>query len=253
MTFTNEDKLQWEVRKLQTEVHNLGRPFMRQPTFWLGAITLAASIGANVMQYSTAEGRRILAEVQKTRLDIETANLATKKAGLQQEVDTLRATINVHVDAIAATTKRLQQTESEHRTAADARDSIARELALLTTQAQELRGAAGSATRQLAVSGVPQETLRPRDTEAAIRLEGEAFEALVQRKYDAAQKLFQASEDASNGFRFSYEWSRLLRTRKDELTTEEGRREVLGFALAKGYASYAPSELRKALREQLKQ
>lgn len=257
MTFTSDDKLQWEVRKLQTEVHNLSRPFTRQPTFWLGAVTLAASIGWNVMQYSTAEGRKVLAEVQKTRLEIEAANLAAKKVALQQEVDTLFATINAHGEAIAATTGRLQQRvqqiESKSRTAAEARDSISRELALLKTQAQELRGAAGSATRQLAASGVPQETLRPRDTEAAVRFEGQAFEALVQRNYDEAQKLFQASEDASNGFRFSYEWSRLLRTRKDELTTEEGRREVLDFALAKGYASYAPSELRKALREQLKQ
>lgn len=55
MSYTNDDKLQWEVQKLQAETKNLSRPFVRQPAFWIGLGTLTLSLGTNLAQLSNAE------------------------------------------------------------------------------------------------------------------------------------------------------------------------------------------------------
>lgn len=88
-----------------------------------------------------------------------------------------------------------------------------------------------------------------RDVEKAAHLERQGMEALVAGDFTAAQRLFQASENAATGFHYSYEWARLLQARQAEFATPARRKEVLQFALSKGYASRAPSDIRDKLRQ----
>jgi hypothetical protein len=89
---------------------------------------------------------------------------------------------------------------------------------------------------------------RSRDVKKAADLERQGLQALVAGHYTEAQRLFQASDDAANGFHYSQEWARLLRTYQAELKTIDGRKSVLQYALSKGYASHAPNDIRDNLR-----
>ena len=88
-----------------------------------------------------------------------------------------------------------------------------------------------------------------RDVEKAAHFAQQGLQALVAGDFTAAQRLFQASENAANGFQHSYEWARLLRARQAEFETPNKRKEVLQFALSKGYASYAPNDIQGKLRQ----
>jgi hypothetical protein len=87
-----------------------------------------------------------------------------------------------------------------------------------------------------------------RDVDKAAHFARQGLQALVAGDFTAAQRLFQASENAANGFHYSYEWARLLQARQAELETPYRRKEVLRFALSKGYASYAPNDIQDKLR-----
>lgn len=91
--------------------------------------------------------------------------------------------------------------------------------------------------------------LGSRDIKKAAQLEQQGLQALVAGDFTQAQRLFQASENAAEGFHYSYEWATLLRTRQTELKTPRGRRAVLQFALSKGYAAHAPNDIRNKLRQ----
>src|SRR6185295_9204119 len=91
MPFTSDDKLQWEVQKLQAETRNISRPFVRQPTFWIGLGTLTLSIGTNVIQFSNAERNRQLAEIKTSSLQLEARRLEAQKTELENTLRDQRA------------------------------------------------------------------------------------------------------------------------------------------------------------------
>ena len=105
------------------------------------------------------------------------------------------------------------------------------------------------ASRPPASAGAPAHPAKLDASASAAQFERLAYQALVAGDFSEAQKLFRASENASHGFRYSYEWTRLLAARRSDLQTAEGRRAVLRFAHSKDYLKFAPNDLRDKLRE----
>lgn len=105
------------------------------------------------------------------------------------------------------------------------------------------------ASQTPASAGAPTPQPRSGALERAARFERLAFQALVAGDFREAQKLFRASENASHGYHFSYEWTRLLAARRNDLKTANGRKAVLRYALSKDYVKYAPTDVRDKLRE----
>ena len=98
-------------------------------------------------------------------------------------------------------------------------------------------------------AGAPTHPGKSDASASAAQFEKLAYQALVASDFAEAQKLFRASENASHGFRYSYEWTRLLAARRSDLQTADGRKAVLRFALSKDYLKFAPNDVRDKLRE----
>ena len=115
--------------------------------------------------------------------------------------------------------------------------------------AKGLDNIAETTARNVASSEASRRQAGLRDVDKAAHIERQGLQALVAVDFKEAQRLFQASENAAIGFHYSYEWAQLLQTRQAELETLAGRKTVLQFALSKGYASYAPKDIRDKLRQ----
>jgi chromosome segregation ATPase len=250
VTYTNDDKLQWEVQKLQAEAQNLRRPFLRQPAFWIALGTLTLSIATNLAQLSSAERNRQLAEIKTERLNLDARKLETQKTELEESVREQRAQLATIRDELAQQQDFLAALRKEVAGAGATRESIMRGVTELEQRAANLDRIAENTARSLSSTSSQVRQPAHRDVDQATQLELQAFQALAASKFTDAQRLFQASENAANGFRYSYEWARLLRIRQADLATPDGRKAVLQFALSKGYASYAPAEIRAKLLQQ---
>jgi hypothetical protein len=248
---TADDKLQWEVAKLQAETENLSRPFLRQPTFWIGLGTLILSVSTNIVQFNSGERNRQLAEIKKESLQLEAKQLERQKGELESAVADQRSHLAQVGDEVGRTQAALDKLKSELSTAEATKGQMAalKSVTELQEKTRTLSGIVENTSRNLAQVASPRAREPTRDTGRAAQYELQAFQALVAREFSKAQQLFQSSEDAANGYRYSYEWARLLRTRSSDLATPEGQNAVLQFALSKGYASYAPEELRRRLHE----
>jgi hypothetical protein len=236
------------VSKLQAECRNLSRPFLGQPTFWIGLGTLALSLGTNIYQYSGAERQRQLALIQTETLKLDAKKLGAQKAQLESDVSGSRVQLNSIRQEIAGQLDKLASLQKTISAGGTDRQTLQRGVSQLEQKAAALDNIAETAARDLARSAAPPNA-PDRDFDKAAKLELEAFRALIRGDFGAAQRDFQASEDAANGFRYSYEWSRLLRLRQSELATEQGRKAVLALALSKGYATYAPPDVQQRLRQ----
>ena len=249
MTYTNEDKLQWEVLKLQAEAKNLSRPFVRQPAFWIGLGTLTLSLGTNLAQLSNAERTRQLAEIKTENLRFDAGKLELKKSELEDTLRNQRAQLASLRDELENQQVSLAALRSDISNAGATRESLLRSVTDLEQRTATLDKLAETTAKTLASSGAPTKGAASRDLEKATQLELQGFQALAIGNFSEARRHFEASESAANGFRYSYEWSRLLRTRQSELATADGQKSILQFALSKGYASYAPAQLLAKLRQ----
>ena len=81
--YSENDKLQWKIRKLQVETENLSKPFFKQSATWLGIGALVVSLIGNLIQFSSQERKQLLAEIRKERLELEASKLEQRK----QEID----------------------------------------------------------------------------------------------------------------------------------------------------------------------
>lgn len=93
--YSTNDKLQWEVRKLQVEIANLSKPFLKQPASWFGLAALALSLSGNVIQFSSAERLRQLAEIRKERLELDALTLERKSQQLETEIAARKSALEV--------------------------------------------------------------------------------------------------------------------------------------------------------------
>jgi DNA gyrase/topoisomerase IV subunit A len=248
MTYTSDDKLQWEVQKLQAEAKNLSRPFVRQPAFWIGLGTLTLSLGTNLAQLSNAERNRQLAEIKTEKLKLDAGKLEVQKSELEDTLRGQRTQLASLRDELESQQASLGVLRRDIANAGATRESLLRSVTDLEQRTANLDKLAETTARTLASSSAPTKGTS-RDTEKAAQLELQGFQAITTGDFVEARRLFEASENAANGFRYSYEWARLLRTRQSELSNAEGQKSILQFALSKGYASYAPDELRAKLRQ----
>ena len=246
MPFSSEDKLQWEVQKLQAETRNLSRPFLSQPTFWVGLGTLALSIGTNVVQFSKAELAKKQAEIDTANLKLDMRQLTIQKTEMEGTLSEQRAQLAQVSEELKRQQEALGQLKTEAAAAGASRE-VLQSVTELQRSTDDLGTIVAKSSRRLDSVERPSTA---RDAEKAGQLEARAYEALLARDFAGAQKLFQESEEAANGFRFSYEWARLLKTRRAELDTPAGQRTVLQAALAKGFARFAPAEIRSRLQKQ---
>lgn len=249
MTYTNDDKLQWEVQKLQAEAKNLSRPFVRQPAFWIGLGTLTLSLGTNLAQLSNAERTRQLAEINTEKLRLDAGKLEVQKSELETALRDQRTQLASLRDELENQQLSLRALKKDIANADATRESLLRSVTDLEQRTANLDKIAETTAKTLASSGTVHKPSITRDTERATQLELQGFTALANGNFIEAKRLFDSSESAANGFHFSYEWARLLRTHQPELATSEGQRAILQFALSKGYTSYAPEELRTKLRQ----
>lgn len=248
MAHDSDTKLHWEVEKLMAETRNLSRPFVRQPTFWIGLGTIALSLGTNLVQLNSAERNKQLAEIRTESLRLETTKLEKDKAALEAAVREQRAQLAEVGEELGNQQFALEKLKVELETAGATKEAALLSIAELQKKTTTLGGIVENTSRNLAQVTAPQPSKVPRDIDKATELEAQAYQALAAKDFTKAQRLFQASENAANGFRYSYEWARLLKKRAPELATAEGQREVMQFAVSKGYASYAPEELRRRIQ-----
>lgn len=103
-----DKKLELEIKKLEAETKNLGRTFLFQPTFWISIIALVVSGSANIIQYSSAERNRELAEIKFERLSHETTLLEEK---FIQNTERLKLVINTSEKFKKQISTRKQQLE----------------------------------------------------------------------------------------------------------------------------------------------
>lgn len=243
------EKLKIESEKLRLETRNLANPFARQPTVWLGLAGLLLSLGSNLVQYNSARQGEQLAEIKTQKLQLEATQLESQRAALQASIADQQAQLARVGEEIKTQQASLESLRTQLANTSTSRESALKAVAEIQDKTAILGGIVETTSSTLARSGGRTTPLVARDTAKAEQLERDAFQALVDKDFRGAQRLFQASEDAANGFRYSYEWARLLRSRASDLDTSQGQRDVLQFALSRGYASYAPEELRRRLRE----
>lgn len=110
---------------------------------------------------------------------------------------------------------------------------------------QELNDAAAAS---LAAISTDKPSRTGANWQVAREKEREGFMALIDGKFDAAGKAFQASEDAVNGYHYAYELARLVRKRRADLDDPAKRKDVFREIVTR-YTLGAPRELVDRLRE----
>ncbi len=79
--YSNEEKLQWEVAKLQQDVSNLQKPWIRQPGSWISIVTtlLALVVGGYNLNLASYQKERNLWAADKAQKEaIEASELRDK-------------------------------------------------------------------------------------------------------------------------------------------------------------------------------
>jgi hypothetical protein len=91
-TYTDQQKLNWEVEKLKAECRSLGRSFWTAVLLALFVIIgTVANIYFSQNQKVLSDAQKTLAEIQKENLDKEAAGLKAQNMKLLEEKDTLQA------------------------------------------------------------------------------------------------------------------------------------------------------------------
>lgn len=83
--YTEEDKRNWEVEKLQAEYRNLGR------SFWTALMIALFAILGTLANIYFNQNQKVLSEIQKERLDQEAKALEAETKTLKEERDKLQA------------------------------------------------------------------------------------------------------------------------------------------------------------------
>src|SRR5689334_22953710 len=130
--YTDEDKLKYEIQKLQLDIQDKRRSPFVQATFWLPALAVAVSASGNVLQWSNAKNEKTLADIQ-----VEKALMM--KANAERDLDELRRAINgatADYESVRAKVEETKSTLKELQTELEAKK--------LSGLAQKVEGATDS-------------------------------------------------------------------------------------------------------------
>lgn len=84
--YTADDKLRWEIEKLQAETRNLKRAWISNPASWFTVITAIVALSGVAIQYVNADADYQLKQIEKGKLELETGKLSVVRQQLEREI-----------------------------------------------------------------------------------------------------------------------------------------------------------------------
>lgn len=246
MAFTPEDKLRFEIEKLQLDIQEKKRSFFNQPSFWIPVLTIAISFSANVLQWSNSKNEKTLVDIQIAQAKLDKQKADDQLKALQQQIDAAQAAYESTNQKIAEAEKRLQEaTEKLGASQSPQVAAAAAEAGRVLADARQINQRGLEGLRSVDIAG-PQRI--GKNAALATAKEREGFEKLIAGDYDGAAQAFQDAENAFSGFHAAFEISKLLKARRSDLNDPAKRKEVFQIIATK--LSYgAPPEIISKLKE----
>jgi hypothetical protein len=268
MPYNSEDKLQFEVEKLNQEVKLLKQPW-KQPTFWIGIIALAVSIAGNLVQLSTMDYKSAKAEAAVAQAKLDKINLDNDFSKKSQEYSELKdqvteannylAGLNCSepvqcVELVKKARRKFGELEEQiNITQASTSTSVSQENKPANSILQENKSVFTSKPAQTPSPNptktpqtTPEKTATAKDLTNKLQIakdkESEGFKNLINGNYDGAISSFQASEDTYNTYHNVYDIARLLRKNKSQMDDPVKKKEVFQ-TIVKKYPYGAPPDL----------
>jgi DNA repair exonuclease SbcCD ATPase subunit len=140
--YTTEDKLRWEVEKLQAEVVNLKRAWIHNPASWFTIITAIVALVGVAIQYVKSDNAFTLSEIKRQQSELKTS-----------ETENLRQQL---LSQVTQTKNDLSQLQTE-------RDKVSNELNSLLKNAKELQDKANSAAEMAGIREAAQKVTNSLD------------------------------------------------------------------------------------------
>jgi myosin heavy subunit len=84
--YSDEDKLQWEVKKLQAETTSLKRPWISNPVSWIAMVTSAAALAGVFIQYAKSDREYKLSQINLEENVLKTAEVENSRQILLAQV-----------------------------------------------------------------------------------------------------------------------------------------------------------------------
>ena len=101
-TYSAEEKLKWEIEKLQAETQNLKRPWIANPASWLAIVTTVIALTTAFAQYRLNKIETAQLHLDGTKIKIENDSLALKKKTLTIQVQALSETVKTAAGRLTA-------------------------------------------------------------------------------------------------------------------------------------------------------
>lgn len=249
--FTEDDKLHYEVTKLKLEAKALEKPYVKQPTTWVTIAGLLISIALNLSQCSKTKNEEDRAEINLARTQLA-----------QEKANKLNDSIKLATTSLNAKMKNTQlQLDNIQRRVNDAKmsiNSLGSSTEITTVQSNRILTDVKSTLNQInRINSAATEDIRnqvsaaslSKDLSTAKNKEQEGFQDLIEGNFKSAAVAFQASEDAYNGYHWSYELARLLKEQNRKGLTNESDRKALLLTIISKYTKSVPTNIVDRLKQ----
>jgi len=230
--YSDSTKRHWELQKLIAETTNLTRPLWLQLGTWIALATLGISVTGNIIQYNSAKLEKATVELETARLKFEQTDLDVKLKDKKQ----LLETVNSELAKQRAVLVRVQAAIASPSVT---KNELANLTAELSSSTQALQNVNEGAVKALSISASPLARAR--------EMELKGFQALTERDFEGAEKAFQESENAVNGYHYSYEIARLLRQKRSDTADPSKQKDIIAVILKK-YSGGASADQKEKLR-----
>lgn len=246
MAFTPEDKLRFEIEKLQLDIQEKKRSFFNQPSFWIPLLTIAISLSGNIFQWSNSKNEKTLVDIQIAQAKLDKQKADDQLKALQQQIDAAQAAYESTNQKIAEAEKRLQEaTEKLGASQSPQVAAAAAEAGRALADARQINQRGLEGLQAVDINSSPR---AGRNASLAAAKEKEGFQKLIDGDYDRAASAFQESENAYHGYHQVFELAELIRSRKNDLADPTRRKEVFRL-IVKEYSYGAPAALLRQIEE----
>lgn len=99
--YTPEEKLRWEIEKLQAETSNLKRPWIGNPASWFTIITTVVALTTVVIQCTKSNNEYNINQIKTEQLKLERTQIETQNANIRKQTEQLEKARQVIVSQIA--------------------------------------------------------------------------------------------------------------------------------------------------------
>jgi chromosome segregation ATPase len=93
-TYTNDDKLRWEIEKLMAETKNLTRPYIKSPSSWITLMTVILGVFGVGIQYFKSDREYQLAEIKRQQAALETEKTSAIRQQALEEITQAKNTLD---------------------------------------------------------------------------------------------------------------------------------------------------------------